>query len=677
MTADATLTAESSPTHGSRVSEDGRARAVIDAVRPCIDGGAFPIKRVVGEPVDVEADVLADGHDHLGCVLLWRRSGDRKWSETRLLPQPNDAWRATFTPVDLGVWEYKIRAWVDPFLTWQADLRKRVDAGQNVEVDLQIGAGIVRGFAASANRALGKRLAAWTDRLLGDAPREQRAAAAVSDELADLMWEAAPRRFAVESATLTVDVDRPRALFSAWYEFFPRSASPEPGRHGTFADMERLIPYVADMGFDILYLPPIHPIGRVARKGRNNAADAAPDDVGSPWAIGAAEGGHKSVHPQLGTLADFDRLVVAAERHGLEIALDIAFQCAPDHPYVTEHPDWFRRRPDGTIQYAENPPKKYQDIVPFDFECDDWQALWRELLSVIQFWIDRGVRVFRIDNPHTKPFEFWDWLIREVRRDHPETLFLSEAFTRPKRMLRLAKGGFTQSYTYFAWRNTPAELRAYGEELTQSPWVDAFRPNFWPNTPDILTEQLQTGGRTAAMARFVLAATMSSNYGVYGPVFELSDFTPRAPGVEENLDSEKYQVRHWNLDDPWSLRHLIREVNRTRRENPALQQFRNLVFHHCDNGSHIAYSKRDADGDNVILCVVNTNPNQEEWGLVRLDLASLGLTPEAEFDVHDLLLDVRHRWRGADNLVGLPPGQSHIFRVERAGGAERDFETKA
>lgn len=678
-------------TSGTRPAIAGRSRAVIDAVRPCVDGGQFPIKRVVGEAVRVEADIVSDGHDHLGCVLHYRKCGERSWREVRMVERPNDLWVASFTPSEIAEWEYAVQAWIDPFETWRHDLRTKVEAGQDIRVDLEIGADLVRRTAEGAASREALALREHANRLKVDGEQEDRARLGWSEGLAKLMWDSSPRAHAVESDALRVVVERTKALFSTWYELFPRSASDEPGRHGTLADVERRLPYIAEAGFDVVYLPPIHPIGRTNRKGRNNANEAGPDDVGSCWAIGAREGGHKSIHPELGTMKDFDRLAVSAREHGMEVAIDLAYQCTPDHPYVREHPEWFRHRPDGKIKYAENPPKRYEDIYPFDFECEDWEGLWEELKSVPLFWIEHGVRIFRVDNPHTKPMRFWDWLIAEIRREHPDVIFLSEAFTKPKKMYRLAKGGFTQSYTYFAWRNGPVDLRAYFEELTRSPVCDFFRPNLWPNTPDILTDYLQEGGRAAAMARLVLAATLSSSYGIYGPVFELCDFTPRAPGVEENLDSEKYQVRHWDLENPWSLMPFVGLVNRIRRENIALQQFRNVRFHHCDNPAHVAYSKRavrepgpglaesgsSLKDENLILCVVNTNPFEEQWGTVRLDLGAMGIAVGDAFNVVDLLGGSRFTWHGADNLVGLPPGQAHIFRVEHAARSERDFETWA
>jgi starch synthase (maltosyl-transferring) len=457
---------------------------------------------------------------------------------------------------------------------------------------------------------------------------------------------------------------------------FPRSTAPEPGGHGTFKDCEERLSYVAEMGFDVVYLPPIHPIGREHRKGKNNARVAAEADVGSPWAIGASEGGHKAVHPQLGTLSDFRQLVERARALDIDIALDIAFQVAPDHPYVQEHPQWFQRRPDGTIQYAENPPKKYEDIYPFDFETSDWKALWRELESVFRHWCEQGVRIFRVDNPHTKPFAMWEWLIRSIKSDFPETIFLAEAFTRPKVMHRLAKLGFAQSYTYFAWRNTKYELTEYLSELTQTKAVEYMRPNFWPNTPDILTEFLQTGKRPAFMLRVALAATMTASYGIYGPAFELMEHVPAHPGSEEYLHSEKYQVRHWNLDEHHSLKDYIGRLNRIRKENPALHQNRMTTFHHVGNDWLMAFSKRTADGENTILTVANLDVDYTQSGMVDLDLDALGLEADKAFQVHDLVDDARYVWQGHRNYVELDPKVSpvHVFRIGHKLRSERDFD---
>ena len=474
-------------------------------------------------------------------------------------------------------------------------------------------------------------------------------------------------------------VDPRRARCSAWYEMFPRSTADAPGRHGTFRDCEMRLPYVAELGFDVLYLPPSHPVGRVNRKGRNNALKATPDDPGSPWAIGSHEGGHKAVNPALGTLDDFRRLVSAARELGIEVALDIAFQCAPDHPYVQQHPQWFRWRPDGTVQYAENPPKKYEDIYPFNFECDDWPALWQELKSVFTFWVEHGVTIFRVDNPHTKPFAFWEWLIAEIQRDHPEAMFLSEAFTRPKVMHRLAKIGFTQSYTYFPWRNTKLELSEYFSELASHASREYFRPNHWPNTPDILTAYLQHGGRPAFMTRLVLAATLGANYGIYGPAFEHCENVPREPGSEEYRNSEKYEVRFWDLAKPDSLRTLVAAVNRARRENPALQQEWNIQFIPVDNDELICYTKYTNDRANVVIMVVNLDPHHRQSGWLEVPLDQLGIDRERSYEVEDLLSGTSYLWQGARNYVELNPQAcpAHVFKVIKRLRSERDFENFA
>ncbi|MBI4543717.1 MAG: alpha-1,4-glucan--maltose-1-phosphate maltosyltransferase [Gemmatimonadetes bacterium] len=508
-------------------------------------------------------------------------------------------------------------------------------------------------------------------------PGDPRIGMALGAELLALMDAYPDRRQATTyDKELVVVVDRERARFSAWYELFPRSCSPGPGRHGTFRDCEAWLPYVAGMGFDVLYFPPIHPIGRTYRKGQNNAPQADPEDVGSPWGIGAAEGGHTALHPELGTLEDFRRLVERAAEHGLEIALDLAFHASPDHPWVREHPEWFRRRPDGTVQYAENPPKKYQDIYPFDFECQDAPALWGALEGVVDFWLEQGVRIFRVDNPHTKPFAFWEWLIAEVKARHPEVIFLSEAFTRPKVMFRLAKLGFTQSYTYFAWRNTRWELVEYFTELTQTAVREYFRPNLWPNTPDILNEYLQTGGRPAFVARLVLAATLGASYSIYGPAFELLERRPREPGSEEYPDSEKYELKAWDVNRPDSLKDLITRVNRIRRENPALQSDRGLSFHRVDNEQLVAYSKQTADGSNLILAVVNLDPFHTQAGVLELPIQELGLPADEPYLVHDLLTGARYYWHGPRNYVELRPEAvpAHVFRVARRVRTEQDFE---
>lgn len=654
----------------------GRSRAVIQEVTPQIDCGRFAIKRIIGDQVQVEAAVFTDGHDQVSALLLWRREDETAWQETPMQSVGHDLWRGTFPVTALGGYRYTVAAWVNRFLTWQRDLEKRHAAAQDLQVELLIGAELVRAASNQACEPHRSRLIELAG-ILSSGRQGDGVGVALGGELSRLMEQFAERRFLTRyPRELSVTVDPPRAAFSAWYELFPRSTSPEPGRHGTFRDVVARLPYIAEMGFDVVYLPPIHPIGHKFRKGKNNAERAEEGDVGSPWGIGAIEGGHKALHPQLGTLDDFHHLRDAARERGLELALDIAFQTSPDHPYVHEHPEWFRHRPDGTIQYAENPPKKYQDIYPFDFESDDWQALWLELKSVVDYWIAQGIRIFRVDNPHTKPFVFWHWLISEVKREHPEVLFLAEAFTRPRLMQELAKLGFSQSYTYFTWRNTKWELTEYIHQLTQTELKEYFRPNFWPNTPDILNEYLQMGGRAAASARLVLAATLVGNYGIYGPPFELGETRPREPGSEEYLDSEKYQLRHWDLDDPHSLRWLITRVNQIRRANPALQRDGGIEMLNIDNDQLIAYARHSADRSNIIVVVVNLDPFSPHSGWLELPLENLQLEPEQTYQVHDLLTDARYLWSGSRNFVQLDPQQisAHIFRIRHGVRTEHDFE---
>ncbi len=655
----------------------GRRRVVIERVEPEIDGGRFPVKRVVGERVVVRADLFADGHDAVAARLLYRGPGQEGWQEAPMRFVDNDRWAGEFVVDEPGVYHYTLEAWVDPFATWQRDLEKRVGAGQrDLAVELLAGAELVE---AAARRAAGddrRRLSAFARDIRAAGEPGDALAAGLDGGLAALMARYPERRFATRyDRELAVVVDRERARFSAWYERFPRSCAPDPGRHGTLKDLERLLPEIARMGFDVLYLPPIHPIGKVNRKGRNNAPVAAPGDPGSPWAIGSDEGGHTAIDPRLGTLADFASLLSAARRHGIELALDLAFQCAPDHPWVKAHPEWFRWRPDGTVQYAENPPKKYQDIYPLNFECEEWRALWEELKRVVLFWVSQGVRIFRVDNPHTKPFAFWEWLIAEIKGEHPDVIFLSEAFTRPKVMYRLAKLGFTQSYTYFTWRSTKRELIDYVTELTRTELREYFRPNLWPNTPDILPEHLQFGGRPACIARLVLAATLSSNYGIYGPPLELC-VTEALPGREEYRDSEKYEIRHWDWDAPGNLRDLIARLNRVRRENPALQSTWNVSFHEIDNEQLLFYVRATEDRSNVLLVFVNLDPFHTQSGWARVPVAELGLMPDEPYLVDDLLRGEKYIWQGERNYVELSPHvlPAHVFRLRRRLRRETDFD---
>lgn len=654
---------------------DGRRRAVIENVQPEIDAGRFPVKRVIGQRVDVEADAFTDGHDALVCVLRYRHESETGWREIAMEALGNDRWGASFAVTELGQYAYTVIAWVDHFLSWRHEFARRKDTA-DIASALQAGALLVEEAAARADGEDQLQLRQFAKLLAGAKP-EPGAAPALSEVLASLMLRHPDRSLATDyPRTLSVWAEPEKALFSTWYEFFPRSCIRDDMQHGNFAECEKRLPEVAAMGFDVVYFPPIHPIGLTKRKGPNNTLIAAEADVGSPWAIGAADGGHKSVHAQLGTLGDFRRLVSKAKQLGIDIAMDIAFQCSPDHPYVREHPEWFRHRPDGTIQYAENPPKKYEDIYPFNFENDAWSALWQELLDVFLFWIGNGVHIFRVDNPHTKPFPFWEWLIGEVKRAHPETIFLAEAFTRPKIIYRLAKLGFSQSYNYFPWRNTKSELETYFTELTQTEVREYFRPNLWPNTPDILPEYLQFGGRPAFMVRLVLAATLGASYGIYGPAYELMEASPRDAGGEEYLNSEKYQVRLWALDRADSLKDFIARVNRIRRNSRALQQDHSLHFFDADNDALLCYAKTTDDHAEIILVVANLDPHHTQSGWVTLSLEALGLDAEHPYQVHDLLTDARFLWNGARNYVELNPhaAPAHIFRLRRRVRTERDFD---
>jgi starch synthase (maltosyl-transferring) len=645
------------------VSATNRRVAIRD-VRPQVEGGRYPAKRSVGELIVVEADVFCDSHDALSATACWRRQGERRWNEVAMRYLINDRWQGSFTIDEPGRYEIRVTGWVDRYRTWQRDTRLKLEAGVATSVDLAIGAELLGELKAKGEDRT--EVARVAERLVDERYElPARAEPALSDELTALARRLDPRRHATASDRYPLTVDRERARFSSWYELFPRSASPDPDRHGTFDDVIARLPYVADLGFDVLYLPPIHPIGRTHRKGRNNSVVSEPDDVGSPWAIGSEEGGHEAIHPELGTIEDLRRLVAACGEHGLELALDIAFQCSPDHPWVTEHPEWFRARPDGTIQYAENPPKKYQDIYPLDFETSDPEGLWRALKDVFEHWIAEGVRIFRVDNPHTKAFAFWEWCIGELTREHEGLIFLSESFTRPKVMKELARVGFTQSYTYFAWRDEKWELEQYYAELHLTEVADYFRANSWPNTPDILTAFLQHGGRPAFVQKLILAATLTANYGIYGPTFELMEHVAR-PGAEEYLDNEKYEQRTWDLDAPHSLAELIARVNRIRHDHPALQQDRSFAIHHVDNEALFAYSKRCPLTGDTVLTIVNLDTQWKQGGFTWLDLEALGIEREdARFEVYDALGEARYVWQGRRNYVELDPHVSsgHIFVV--------------
>jgi starch synthase (maltosyl-transferring) len=649
----------------------GRVRPVIESVAPTVDGGRFPVKREVGDILVVEADIFSDGHSKIACELRFKHSSDAKWSSTLMSEVGNDKWRGEFLFDRIGRWLFSLKAGVDDLATWAHDLEARVTAAQDVTLELEVGARLLAELSERAKRE---------DRLLfAELSRQLRDWSGDSLSALELVIDSgaveASRRYpepatCASSDRYPVEVERARARFGSWYELFPRSTSGTTRRHGTLQDVRSHLEYVAGLGFDVLYLPPIHPIGTVNRKGSDGSVRAEPGEPGSPWAIGSREGGHMALHRELGTIADLEELVEAAARLEIEVALDLAFQCAPDHPWVTEHPDWFQTLPDGSIRYAENPPKRYEDIYPIDFDTDDWQNLWSALSDVVRFWISHGIRIFRVDNPHTKPLRFWEWLIASVRSDYPDVIFLSEAFTRPKVMYRLAKVGFSQSYTYFAWRTQKWELEQYLTELHSPPVAEFLRANLWPNTPDILTEQLQNGGRATFMSRLILAGTLASSYGIYGPAFELQENRPRSPGSEEYLHSEKYEIRHWNLEDPRSLAPLVTVVNRIRRENESLRHDRNLKFHWTDNEQLIAYSRRwvdpEGEGDNTLIMVVNLDPTNVQSGYLGLDFGALGIDGSLPYGLHDLLTDSTYTWSGDRNYVSLDPSvvPAHILRIE-------------
>jgi starch synthase (maltosyl-transferring) len=654
---------------------EGRKRVVIEVKGPKVDCGRYPARRFLGDEVQITVAVFGDGHDHVSGRMLYRHEGEKDWRSAPLAIEGNDIWKAVFSVDKLGNWQFAVEGWVDHFGTWCHDLKKRLaaqplpgedgsKAAQDIPLALRSGALLL---AQAAKRAKGKDAKTLTELKLSLEFLADKNAEFYENPVSDAICELAGKYTDPDLMTRSEDfplwVDRERARYSTWYELFPRSASDEAERHGTFKDVEKRLSAIAAMGFDVLYMPPISPIGEAYRKGKNNSVSAEPGEEGSPWAVGSSDGGHTAIHKKLGTMKDFDSLVAAADGHGIEIALDIAFQCSPDHPWVKKHPAWFIIRPDGSIQYAENPPKKYQDIYPLNFESSDWRSLWDNLHEVFEFWVRHGVKIFRVDNPHTKALPFWEWVIAEIHNKNPDVIFLAEAFTRPHVMYSLAKGGFTQSYTYFTWRNGKAEIQQYFEEITKPPVSDFFTPNLWPNTPDILHASLQTGGRPAFMQRLVLAATLGASYGIYGPAYELGENVPAKKVSEEYLNSEKYEIRHWDLDAPHSLVPLITKVNAIRRENTALQSDLSLCFHTVDNPMVMCYHKRD--GENIILVAINLDPSNEQGGWIDLDLKSLGIAHEETFDVEDLLTGVHYQWHDRSNYVALRPDiqPAHIFKV--------------
>ncbi len=641
---------------------------VIENFYPSLGSPNYLIKRVVGEPLDVFADIFKDGHDYLSAVLKWRLANGARWFEAPMQGLENDRWQGQCSFSMSGRWEYVIEAWCDTFRTWKKHFKAKFDAHDpELDIEAKEGAKLLEQAAQRARAEGSGDSAVELEELatmLRQLPAKELMEVLLAEALQGVMDRFPDRTQSTTSAPIKVSVERELARFSAWYEFFPRSATGKPEVHGTFRDCLPRLDDAKDMGFDVIYFPPIHPIGVNFRKGKNNTLTALPGDVGSPWAIGGAEGGHRSIEKALGTMEDFEWLVGEARSRGLEIALDFAINCSPDHPYVKEHPDWFYLREDGSIRYAENPPKKYQDIYPINFHCADWKALWRELIDVVLYWVDRGVKVFRVDNPHTKPVSFWELLIAEVQARDPDVIFLAEAFTKPRMMQGLGKIGFSQSYTYFTWRESKHELRAYAEELTQGEMRWYYRGNFWPNTPDILPHHLQNAKSVTFKIRAALAALLSSNWGMYSG-YELCENQP-LPGREEYLDSEKFQItaRDWNA--PGNIKAFLRELNKARRENPALQLYDNLRFHEADHDSLIVFSKATPDFSSRVLVIMNLNPNAVSSGMVHLNMAALGLSDDASFRVRDALHPSIHWWKGPHNYVSLDPKGTfmHLFKFE-------------
>ncbi len=640
-------------------------RVVIDFVSPQINNGEFFIKRIVNEVINVDAHVLADGHDVIAASVLYKHEGSSKWQEVRMHPVVNNEWKASFVVEKQGFYNYKVEGWVDYALTWQHGIERKIDDRQHVNSELLEGVAFLKAIAKKANKSEAEYIEHLTKLFTDTNAYNEAIKEAVSNKLHKIFLKYPAKVLANTSIDYRVYVDRLKARFSTWYEFFPRSASETEGLHGTFKDCERLLPRIANMGFDIVYLPPIHPIGEVNRKGKNNTTNAQEGDVGSTWGIGSKYGGHKDIHQQLGSLKDFKSLIKKAKEQGLEIAMDYALQAAPDHPWVKEHPEWFKWRPDGTVQYAENPPKKYQDILPIYWESKDYKNLWKECLDILLYWIDCGVNVFRVDNPHTKPFYFWNWVISEVKQKHPDVIFLAEAFTAPKIMARLAKEGYTQSYTYFTWRNSKHELTEYMNELTQSELKEYMQPNFWPNTPDINPYHLQGANDAKFIQRYVLAATLSSSIGIYGPVFEqmISD---ALPGREEYLNSEKFQICKYDWFKENKLTTIIAKINSIRHQNTALQQTNNIKFCHIENNNLIGFYKWNQDRTNELLIIISLDPYYAQQGSIQLPLNDLGIHQGHQIQVYDLVTGSSYNWFNEWNFIELHPTLPfHIFKINK------------
>ena len=643
-----------------------KSRIIIENIMPVINCGKYAIKRVINEIVHVQADIFGDGHDIIQASIFYKHTKQRSWNETRMHPTLNDSWEGTFKVEKQGNYEYYIQGWEDHGLNWRHGIVKKIEDGQRVASELLEGAELLKPVLKKCTKTEAVLIKRAISCFSNDQEYEEAVNISLDDELEKILLKYPSKAVPYESNRIPVYVDREKARFSTWYEFFPRSASAEEGKHGTFKDCEVLLPRIAEMGFDTLYFPPIHPIGEVNRKGKNNATNAAPDDVGSPWGIGSKNGGHKDIHPELGNMKDFKSLVKKAKEMNIEVAMDFALQAAPDHPYVNEHPNWFKWRPDGTIQYAENPPKKYQDILPIYFESDEWKQMWKEFLDIVLYWIEEaGIKIFRVDNPHTKPFYFWGWLIAEVRKKHPDILFLSEAFTRPKIMEQLAKQGFTQSYTYFTWRTSKHDLIQYVNELTQTGLKEYFRPNFWPNTPDINPYHLQGANESMFMIRYFLAATLSSNTGIYGPVFEFL-ISDAVPGKEEYLDSEKYQIRHWDWKAENKLMRVISKINNARKTNASLQQTNNIQFCDIHDDGLMAYYKFDQEKENHTLMVVSLDPYYSKQGSLKFPRHELGLHEGQHVTMEDLITGNSYNWDQEWCYVELHPGMPfHLFKIHK------------
>ncbi|MCZ8356266.1 MAG: alpha-1,4-glucan--maltose-1-phosphate maltosyltransferase [Cyclobacteriaceae bacterium] len=634
-----------------------RSRVIIENVQPQVESGLYPAKRTVKELVTFKAHIFTDGHDHIRAEVLYRKKQEKKWLKQSLTHKQNDEWETSLFIPEKGLYEFQIHAWIDHFETWYDGFIKKANAKVDVSVELLEGAIFLKKLSTD------KKIVKLANQLEDKTKFAENVAWIQSKEFEEIVVNHPDKQFQTESNIYSLQIEEHRANFTTWYELFPRSASLN-GKHGTLRDVEKLLPRIASMGFDVLYMPPVHPIGKINRKGKNNNVRSVSGEPGSPWAIGSDEGGHKAIHPDLGTLDDYKNLIKKANEHGIDIALDLAFQCAPDHPYVKEHPEWFKQRPDGSIQYAENPPKKYQDIYPFDYECESWQELWEELKSVVFFWIDCGVKVFRVDNPHTKPIPFWQWVIAETNKKYEDVIFLSEAFTRPKIMASLAKVGFTQGYTYFTWRVTKAELMQYMNELVHTSSRDYFRPNFWPTTPDILPYHLHYQGENMFIIRLALAATLSSNYGIYGPAYELLDNTPWN-GKEEFNDSEKYEVKHYDWKKTNRITDIMTILNKTRKSNLALQSTWNIEFLNIENPNLLAFYKKSDDNSNRVLVVINLDQHNKQAGYLQLSSDLKNTQKGINVKLKDVMTGENYTWTQEWNYVELDPNRMpfHLFEV--------------